>query len=129
MVSGPSYEAPSEAKLLKMLGCDAVGMSTVPEIVTAHHSGMKCIGLSLVTNKVKLPGDAEGEHANHAEVLECANMRAEQMQALVKQIVSNMKADLEALPELPKVDLGKPKKATKAPSKGGKAKKAPKAKG
>merc|ERR1719162_2260660 len=57
LVSGPSYEAPTEAKFLRTIGVDAVGMSTIPEIVTAHHCGMKVIGLSLITNKVIMPGD------------------------------------------------------------------------
>lgn len=125
MVSGPNYEAPTEAKFLRTIGCDAVGMSTIPEIVVAHHSGMKAIGLSLVTNKVLLPGE-KGTHANHAEVLETANSRAEQMQALVKEIVAQLKGDMEKWEPLPKIDLS-PAKATKkaAMKKAGAAKKKP----
>merc|ERR1719329_312328 len=111
MVSGPNYEAPTEARFLRSIGCDSVGMSTVPEIVVAHHSGMKPIGLSLITNKVLLPGE-QGTHANHAEVLEVAEKRAEQMQALVKEIVSQLKDELEKSEPLPKVDLT-PSKASK----------------
>jgi purine-nucleoside phosphorylase len=107
LVSGPTYEAPTEARWLKSIGCDTVGMSTIPEIVAAHHCGMKAIGLSLVTNKVVLPGESSGAtHANHAEVIEVANQRAEQMQALVKEIVAGLQAELEKLPELPKIDCG-----------------------
>jgi len=125
MVSGPNYEAPTEARFLRSIGVDAVGMSTVPEVVTAHHSGMKVVGLSLVTNKVLLPGEV-GTHANHAEVLEAAESRAVQMQALVKEIVSQMKDDLEKMEPLPKVDLSaarKAKKQTKGAKKAGAAKK------
>merc|ERR1719271_1211827 len=90
LVSGPTYEAPTEAKWLRSIGIDSVGMSTIPELVAAHHSGMKVIGLSLITNKVRMPGDG-GPAANHAEVLEVAQQRAEQMQALVKEIVNQLK--------------------------------------
>lgn len=104
MVSGPNYEAPTEARFLRSIGCDSVGMSTIPEVVVAHHCGMKPIGLSLITNKVLLPGE-QGTHANHAEVLEVAENRATQMQALVKEIVSQLKDELETSEPLPKVDL------------------------
>lgn len=104
MVSGPSYEAPREALWLRGIGCDCVGMSTIPEILTAHHCGMKIIGLSLLTNKVVMPGD-KGPHATHAEVLENTGKRAEQMQALVKQIVHELKVELGAMSDLPKLDL------------------------
>jgi len=135
LVSGPTYEAPTEAKWLRSIGVDSVGMSTIPEIVTAHHSGMKSIGLSLITNKVVMPGE-EAPAANHAEVLEVAEMRAEQMQTLVKEIVTRLKTELEQMPDLPKIDLSaakkgkakKPSKATKKPAKAMKKKAAPKKK-
>lgn len=68
-VSGPQYESKSECAMLKMLGADAVGMSTVPEILAAHHSGMAVLCLSLITNKVVYfdEADGEAEHANHEE--------------------------------------------------------------
>jgi len=123
IVSGPTYEAPTEAKWLRSIGCDSVGMSTIPELVAAHHSGMKCIGLSLITNKVLLPGDT-GTAPSHAEVLEVAEQRAEQMQALVKEIVNQWKPELEKMDDLPKIDLSSPvqaKKQAKAMKKAGKA--------
>jgi purine-nucleoside phosphorylase len=104
MVSGPSYESPTECVWLRSLGCDTVGMSTVPEIVAAHHCGMKVLGLSLITNKVVMPGDST-QAASHQEVLDNVLVRASQLQTLVKQIVVEMKADLDALPDLPEVDL------------------------
>jgi len=87
-------------------------MSTIPELVAAHHSGMKVIGLSLITNKVLLPGDT-GVAPSHAEVLEVADRRAEQMQGLVKEIVNQLKPSLKLMNDLPKIDLSPPAQAGK----------------
>ena len=57
-VSGPQYESRAECAFLRSAGADAVGMSTVPEVVAAHHAGMAVLCLSLITNKVVFP-DAE----------------------------------------------------------------------
>ena len=96
-VSGPQYESKSECAMLRMLGADAVGMSTVPEILAAHHSGMAVLCLSLITNKVVYYDDEEEEeesgekkeveHANHAEVLTAVKGRGEQMVKLVGEVV------------------------------------------
>lgn len=58
-VSGPMYESRSECKFLSSIGGSAVGMSTVPEIIAAHASGMKVLCLSLITNKVIITGDED----------------------------------------------------------------------
>jgi len=111
-VSGPNYESKSECAMLRMLGADAVGMSTVPEILAAHHSGMAVLCLSLITNKVvyfdeQPSGDNEDEannkveHANHAEVLAAVKGRGEQMVQLVGEIVK--KCGEEYLPKLDKL--------------------------
>lgn len=85
-VSGPMYESKAECRFLRNLGGDCVGMSTVPEIVAAHHSGMKVLCLSLVTNKVVVDG-SEGPPASHQEVLEAVELRSKQLQELVKTFV------------------------------------------
>lgn len=105
-VSGPMYESRAECKFLRSLGGDCVGMSTVPEIVAAHHSGMKVICLSLITNKVVVHGD-EGPPASHEEVLEAVVTRSVQIQGLVKDIVISLKSSgaLDAMPDLSPINL------------------------
>lgn len=106
-VSGPQYESKSECAMLRMLGADAVGMSTVPEILAAHHSGMAVLCLSLITNKVVYYDEEEEEgkeveHANHAEVLTAVQGRGEQMVKLVGEVVK--KCGEVYLPTLKELD-------------------------
>ena len=104
-VSGPMYESKAECRFLRTLGGDCVGMSTIPEVCTAHHCNMQVLCLSLITNKVIMEGD-EGPAANHAEVLEAVAARSVQMQTLVKKIVELLnKKSLKNIPDLPPVKL------------------------
>jgi purine-nucleoside phosphorylase len=98
-VSGPMYESKAECRFLRQLGGDAVGMSTIPEVVVAHHCDMQVLCLSLITNQVVMEGDEGAPVATHAEVLEAVSKRSKQMQALVKEIVGLCR--LEVLPKLP----------------------------
>ncbi|PYV92879.1 MAG: purine-nucleoside phosphorylase [Acidobacteria bacterium] len=68
-VSGPSYETPAEVRMLKKMGADAVGMSTVPEVIVARHMGMECLGISIIAN---LAAGISGTPLSHREVLETA---------------------------------------------------------
>jgi purine-nucleoside phosphorylase len=105
-VSGPMYESKAECRFLRMLGGDCVGMSTIPEIVAAHHCNMKTLCLSLITNQVVMTGDEGAPVASHAEVLEAVAERSGQMQKLVQQIVATMNIEfLPTLPPLRKVSL------------------------
>ncbi len=66
---GPTYETPAEIRMLRALGGDAVGMSTVPEVIVARHAGMRVLGLSCITN---LGAGLSGEALDHSEVTEVA---------------------------------------------------------
>ena len=115
-VLGPSYESRADANFLKTVGADAVGMSTVPEVIAATHAGIKVLAISLITNKVvlkpyfdfesalkdeqrggekvqdlvnKVLNADTAEAANHDEVLEAGRMRADDMRMLVEQVVAS----------------------------------------
>lgn len=92
MVSGPNYETGAESLFLKQCGADAVGMSTIPEVTMAVHSGLRVLGLSLITNKVVLPGDTTPA-ATHEEVLATVSGRTEAVQQLVQRVLAHLGTD------------------------------------
>ncbi|MCM1992760.1 purine-nucleoside phosphorylase [Oceanirhabdus seepicola] len=86
-VSGPNYESPSELKMLRLIGGDAVGMSTVPEVIAANHMSMKVLGISCITDMAI----AEGlEPLEHSTVVANANRAANNFVSLVKEIIKMM---------------------------------------
>jgi purine-nucleoside phosphorylase len=87
MVAGPSFETAAELRYLRMIGGDAVGMSTAPETIVAAHGGMKVLGLSTITNTATGEGDAE---ANHEEVLAVGREAGPRLAKLVKAILAKL---------------------------------------
>jgi purine-nucleoside phosphorylase len=86
-ITGPTYMTPAELTMLRKLGGDAVGMSTVPEVIVASHMAMQVIGISCVTDM------AIGEHLeplSHEQVIEVANRTKPKFISLVKEIVSRL---------------------------------------
>ncbi len=85
---GPSYETPAEVRMLERLGADAVGMSTVPEVLVARSRGMRCLGFSIITN----PGAGiSGEALSHEEVLAVSERVARQLSVLLKGVLRRMR--------------------------------------
>jgi purine-nucleoside phosphorylase len=84
-LSGPSYETPAEIHLLRNLGADAVGMSTVPEAIVARHMGLEVLGISCITNMAAGISDAP---INHEEVMETGNRVRETFAELLRRVIS-----------------------------------------
>ena len=84
---GPEYETPAEVRMAQKLGADAVGMSTVPEVLVANHMGMKVAGISCLTNK---GAGLSATKLNHQEVMECGRKVAKNFIALLSAGVRKM---------------------------------------
>ncbi|XP_076442495.1 purine nucleoside phosphorylase-like [Babylonia areolata] len=89
MIGGPTFETVAESRLLKLLGADAVGMSTVPEAVVAKHGGLRTFGISLITDMVALEYDTT-RATTHEEVLQVGQKRAKDLQKIVSTMVARM---------------------------------------
>ncbi|WP_374229127.1 purine-nucleoside phosphorylase [Ktedonobacter sp. SOSP1-52] len=87
MVVGPQFESKAELRFLRLIGSDAVGMSTVPEAVIARHMEMRVLGMSLITNTAT--GD-EQEEVDHVSVLEVANFARPKFAALARGILRRL---------------------------------------
>lgn len=86
-LSGPSFETPADLRFLKIIGADAVGMSTVPEVIIARHGGMRVIGLSGISNKANLDGNTI---TTHQEVLEAGKLIVPKMTKIILGILSTL---------------------------------------
>ena len=84
---GPNYETPAEIRFAEIIGADAVGMSTVPEILTARHCDLPVMGISCITN---LAAGITGEVLSHDEITEVANKVKGQFKELIKNIISKI---------------------------------------
>ena len=88
-LTGPSFESPAEIRMMRILGCDAVGMSTVVEAIAANHMGMKICGISCISN---LAAGMTANPLTHEEVQEAADMAAPNFKKLVTESVKGMKS-------------------------------------
>lgn len=89
---GPMYETPAEIRAFSVLGADAVGMSTVPEVIAARHCGMRVLGISCITN---MAAGILDQPLSHAEVMETAKRVEKNFSALVGKIVNEWKPENE----------------------------------
>ncbi|XP_077414654.1 purine nucleoside phosphorylase-like isoform X2 [Vanacampus margaritifer] len=89
VLGGPSFETIAECRMLHQLGADAVGMSTAHEVITARHAGMRCLAMSLITNRAVMDYESQAK-ANHEEVLETGRQRAAQLERLVSTLVGRL---------------------------------------
>lgn len=86
-LTGPVYETPAEIRMLRILGADAVGMSTVPEVIVANHMGMKVLGISCITN---MAAGILDKPLCHDEVIETSNRVKENFIKLLKEIIKEI---------------------------------------
>lgn len=84
---GPSYETPAEVRMLRALGGDALGMSTVPEAIVARHSGLQVLGLSCITNTA---AGLAGQEINHAEVMEVGKEAGKRLSGLILKLLPRL---------------------------------------
>ena len=89
MLSGPNYETRAEMRMLRVIGGDAVGMSTVPEVLVARHAGARVLGFSLVTNKATEDVDHE---VTHEEVLAMGKVGAARLVAILRELLPELAA-------------------------------------
>lgn len=85
--SGPCYETPAEIHMARLIGADAVGMSTVPEGIMANYCGMKVLGISCISNAAS---SQNGDKLSHAEVIDTTNKAKVKFKSLILKIIENL---------------------------------------
>ncbi len=84
-LAGPSFESPADLRFLKVIGADAVGMSTVPEVIVARHAKIRVLGLSGIANKANLDGSTV---TTHEEVLEAGKQLIPKLETIIRGVLS-----------------------------------------
>ncbi len=86
-LSGPSFESPADLRFLRQAGVDAVGMSTVPEVIIARHGNMRVLGLSGISNKANLDGSTV---TTHAEVIEAGKIITPKVEKIIRGVLRGL---------------------------------------
>ena len=86
-LAGPSFETPADLRFLRIIGADAVGMSTIPEVITARHGGTRVLGISGISNKANLDGDTV---TTHEEVLAAGEKMAPLLTTLIRGVLRRL---------------------------------------
>jgi purine-nucleoside phosphorylase len=86
-LSGPSFESPADLRFLRLAGADAVGMSTVPEVIVARHGGMRVLGLSGISNKANLDGSTI---TTHEEVIAAGKVITPKVEKIIRTVLRNL---------------------------------------
>lgn len=86
-LSGPSFETPADLRFLQIIGSDAVGMSTVPEVIVARHGKIRVLGLSGISNKANLDGSTV---TTHEEVLEAGKLIVPKLKAIILGVLKHL---------------------------------------
>ena len=90
-LQGPTYETPAEVRYLQIIGGQAVGMSTVPEVIAANHFGVRVCGISCITNSA---AGISKKKLSHSEVTEVAKQVEHTFKAFINELVSNVTENL-----------------------------------
>jgi purine-nucleoside phosphorylase len=86
-LSGPSFESPADLRFLSAIGADAVGMSTVPEVIVARHGGMRVLGFSGISNKASLDGSSV---TTHEEVIEAGRVVTPKLETIIRGVLRGL---------------------------------------
>ncbi len=87
-LAGPNFETPADVRFLRLIGADAIGMSTVPEVIVARHGGTRVLGLSGISNSLKEEEDAP--EPTHEEVLEAGRLLVPRMETIIRGVLRNL---------------------------------------
>ncbi|MFL2651165.1 MAG: purine-nucleoside phosphorylase [Anaerolineales bacterium] len=86
-LAGPNFETPADLRFLKVIGVDAVGMSTVPEVIVARHAGIRVLGVSGISNKANLDGNTP---TSHDEVIEAGRVIVPKLVNMIRGVLKNI---------------------------------------